>query len=62
MNERLLTARQVSEALGLKRGTIYVWVHEGQIPHYKLGKKSVRFRASEVERWLQDQAKGVGRG
>ena len=49
--EKLLTAPQIAEHLGVKLSTIYQWTHEGFIPHFKI-KESLRFRASTVEEWL----------
>lgn len=50
--EKLLTPKQLSEALQLSLRTIYDYTHSGYIPHYKL-KKGVRFRGSEIERWIR---------
>ncbi len=49
--ERLMTAKQVSELIEVRPSTIYQWVHEGLIPYVKLG-KCVRFRKSELFRWI----------
>ncbi|MBN2226821.1 MAG: helix-turn-helix domain-containing protein [candidate division Zixibacteria bacterium] len=56
--EKLLTPDQMAEYLSVQKSTIYQWTHEGFIPHIKLG-KFVRFKASNVERWLEKmQSKG----
>ena len=50
--EKLLTLKELSEILKVPKGTIYSWTHMQFIPHYKLG-HSLRFRPSEIEKWLQ---------
>ncbi len=52
--ERLLTTRELADALGLTyRQTVRLWQEAG-LPGYRLGERGVvRFRVSEVEEWLQ---------
>ncbi len=52
--KKLLTAKQLSESLQVNISTIYLWTHTQFVPHYKLG-KSVRFRESEVQKWLNQR-------
>ena len=52
--ERLLTIKDVCELLQVSRSTVYEWTHIRFIPHYKLP-KGIRFRESEIERWLKNQ-------
>jgi excisionase family DNA binding protein len=52
--EKLLTVEQLGELIQISRRTIYEWSHSGFIPHYKLP-KGVRFKASEVEKWLNSK-------
>jgi len=54
--ERLMTIKDLSEWLQVNKSTIYQWTHIGYIPHYKLP-KGVRFKPSEVERWLNKRKK-----
>lgn len=56
--ERLLTARELAELLGLSSSTVLDWFERGDLPGFRLlGRKGgpVRFRESEVlaelERW-----------
>ena len=58
MSERLLTARELAELLGLSAGTVLDWFERGDLPGFRLlGRKGgpVRFRESEVlaavEQW-----------
>ena len=55
VQNELLTYGQVSRQLGLPLGTLYALVHEARIPHVRLGKRLVRFRASHLERWVEDR-------
>jgi len=57
--EKLLKIEQVADLLQISKRTIYDWTHIDYIPHYKLP-KGVRFKLSEVERWL-DRRKKRGR-
>lgn len=54
--EELWTAKDLSQAFKTATSTIYQWVHEGRIPHVRLG-TCVRFRPKEVQVWLERQGK-----
>ena len=54
--ERLLKIQDICHLLGVSRSTIYEWTHIDYIPHYKFP-NGVRFRGSEVERWLARRKK-----
>jgi len=54
--ERLLKIGQVADLFQVSKRTIYGWPHAGFIPHYKFP-KGVRFKLSEVERWLERRKK-----
>lgn len=67
MTERLLTARELAELLGLKAGTVLDWFEAGRLPGFRLGGAKggpVRFRASEVlavlESWRVGPSPGGG--
>jgi excisionase family DNA binding protein len=47
VNGRLLTARELAQAIGLKPGTILDHWERGQLPGYKFG-RAVRFDLDEV--------------
>ena len=60
-NLELLNCEQVAQMLGVKIGTIYVWICKKQLPQYiyrKLGRKPV-FIKSAVEKWILDGAEMV---
>jgi excisionase family DNA binding protein len=54
--EELITAREVAQVTRLALSTIYQKVHEGQIPHLKLG-DAVRFSPTAIQAWLEAQTK-----
>ena len=58
MSERLLTARELAGLLGMSASTILDWHEAGRIPSFKLPTGPVRFRASEVEAWLEGCRRG----
>jgi len=49
---RLLTASEMAEILGVKPSTIYQWTHQRFIPHVKLG-RLVRFNLEKVMKWVE---------
>jgi excisionase family DNA binding protein len=51
--EPLVTVKQLSEALQVSKGTIYVWINQGHLPHIRLTADCVRFRTSDVQTWLE---------
>jgi len=50
--EKLLKVVDLCDLLQVSRSTVYEWTHINFIPHYKFP-KGVRFRATEIERWLK---------
>ena len=68
MTERLLTAREVAERLGLSHSTVVDYAEAGDLPAFRLrGRKGapLRFRWSEVEAtidtWRTAKADAPGR-
>ncbi len=49
--ERLLTATELADFLGLPRRSIYYWANKGLIPHVRVG-RSLRFVPEKVRREL----------
>lgn len=49
--EKLLNVNQLADILGIKRITIYEWVHDKKIPFIKLGKR-VLFHPQDVEEFI----------
>jgi excisionase family DNA binding protein len=57
VSERLLTARQVADFLGLSPETVLRRWRAGELPGYRLASNVLRFRESEIEAWLQHRAR-----
>ncbi len=49
--ENFWTVTETAEFLNVSPKTIYDWVHKREIPFHKL-KRLLRFRRSEIEKWL----------
>ena len=56
MAERLLAIDEVAEMLGVTKSPIYSWTHRNKIPYVKLGKRCLRFRESDILKWIADHA------
>jgi excisionase family DNA binding protein len=57
--ERLLTTQEVAHWLGYKPATIQDWVEAGKLTALKPGGR-LRFRASDVEAWLEGRRTSAG--
>jgi excisionase family DNA binding protein len=53
---RLLTAREVSELLGVSAETALRWVRRGELPAIRLPGGAIRFREDEFDGWLKERA------
>ena len=61
MADRLLTARELGEHLGMSASWVLDEFEAGRLPGFKLGDgkaRPVRFRPSEVEAWLETCRRG----
>ena len=56
--ENYWKVREVAEALQISVQTVYRYVANGEIPFHKLN-RSVRFKPSEIERWIESKAAGL---
>ena len=59
--DRLLTADELAERLGMKTEWVWAQARAGRIPHVRLGRYR-RFRESAVEDWLRDLETGGSGG
>ncbi len=55
--EGLWDVHQAADFLGWGVNTLYIAARKGKVPHYRLG-SSVRFRRSDLERWLEALRQG----
>ena len=55
MTDRLLTAREVGELVGLSTETILRRWRAGEIPGFRLASNVLRFDPREVEAWLESR-------
>lgn len=54
--DKMLTAQEVADALGVPLATLYSWRSTGKGPRgFRVG-KHLRFKASDVDAWLERQA------
>ena len=50
---QLLKAEEIAAMLGLKVQTVYAMARRGEFEKVKLSRKCLRFRAGEVERFIE---------
>jgi len=53
---RLLTAEDIAVMLSLKVQTVYTMARRGDFEKVKLSRKCLRFRADDVERFIERKA------
>ena len=51
-DDKLLTTKEVAEWLGLSIHAVYRKVQQKEIPHLRIGPKTVRFNRARLEKWL----------
>jgi len=51
----ILNTDGAAEFISTSKSTIYKFTHEGQIPHYKRGKR-LYFKTEELEEWLTENS------
>jgi len=55
-NIQLLKAEEIAAMLGLKVQTVYTMARRGDLQKVKLSRKCLRFRAGDVERFIEEKA------
>ena len=54
MTDKILRCREVQQAIGLSRSTIYRMVERGDFPRpQKLGLRAIGWRESAVSEWIE---------
>ena len=57
LRERLWTAQEVAEYLGVHEKTVYRWKNQGGLPCSRLGNR-LRFDPNDVLRWVSARKEG----
>lgn len=60
MADRLLTADDVAEMLGVPKSWVYAASRKGELPTVTLGRYR-RYRREAVDAWIRSQERGDGR-
>jgi len=55
--QRLLKAEEIAARLGLKVQTVYTMARRGELEKVKLSRKCLRFRADDVERFIERRSR-----
>ncbi|MEU0924515.1 helix-turn-helix transcriptional regulator [Streptomyces malaysiensis] len=63
-SERLLTAQETADRLGVKRKTLYNWASTWEVERrgpepLRMGTRSLRYRESEVSQYIDDMPRAV---
>jgi excisionase family DNA binding protein len=59
VSDRLLTAREVADLLGVSAGALLRWTRAGDVPAVKLPSGAVRYRPEQIDAWLDEHATGA---
>jgi excisionase family DNA binding protein len=54
--DQLLKAEEIAAMLGLKVQTVYTMARRGELEKVKLSRRCLRFRAGDVERFIERKA------
>jgi len=52
IEKRYLSIDELSQYIGIKKGTIYQWTNQRRIPYSKLG-KVLKFDKQKIDNWLK---------
>ena len=58
MQDRFFDIAELSKYLSIKPSTLYSYVEAGLLPSYRIG-KLVRFRQSDIDRWIETRKREV---
>jgi excisionase family DNA binding protein len=59
MTEKLLTAEQLAQLIGLKPRSILAMARRGSIPSVRVGERAVRFRLEDVAERRESRSRAV---
>ncbi|MGB9716421.1 MAG: helix-turn-helix transcriptional regulator [Thermodesulfovibrionales bacterium] len=54
--ERLFNIEELSKILGITKATIYSWTSKNKIPYIKLSKRLLKFRESDILKWIAERS------
>ncbi|MGD0915810.1 MAG: helix-turn-helix domain-containing protein [Thermodesulfobacteriota bacterium] len=60
MDKEFLNIKELGEYLGIKTSTLYFYVENGSIPHYRVG-RLIRFKRQDIDQWMEGNKKEVPR-
>ena len=58
MTARLMTVKEVSELLSISERKLWQLTHDGEIPHVRIGSRTIRFDEADLAAWLAQQKQG----
>lgn len=62
MTGKLLTAREVGDALGVHAETVLRWTRRGELPGIRLPGGALRYREGALDAWLDARGAAPARG
>jgi excisionase family DNA binding protein len=62
MINEMMTYREAAIYLTVPIGSLYSMVARGEVPHVRLGKRTVRFRRAALEAWVAARTVGTEGG
>ena len=48
-----MTIQETADFLNIPKRTLYEWVNQRRIPHFKFGGSLLRFKTDEIEAWAR---------
>ena len=51
---QMITYQELSDLIQVPIGTLYCMVHKKEIPHLRLGERTVRFLRKDIDKWIKD--------
>ncbi len=58
--EKLETIDWLCDYLKIQKATVYGWIHRKKIPTICISRKMVRFRKSDIDRWITNRSQDEG--
>lgn len=57
--KRIMRLKEVIHVCGIRRSTIYLWMHEGTFPKSRsIGARAVGWDSEEIQKWVNDRLGG----